>query len=203
VGKQKAVILVVLTFAVLAGISATASTSNSRPPDWANSIRMEGVPNFYKVSDNLYRSAQPTSAEAMHNLETSSLRIRAVVNLCWSQSDRDKMNGTGLISEHIPMMGWPLFPKEKQVIKFLQIVTDNQKTPILVHCQHGADRTGIMCAVYRIAVQGWTKEKAVKEMIEGGFGFHGFRDGNVVQWIDGLNIDKIRRKAGIRESALY
>lgn len=199
-GKQKTIILVVLAFAILAGTCTAVPTSNSRPPDWANSIQMEGVPNFYKVSDILYRSAHPTSAEAVKNLETSSLRIRTVVDLCWSQSDRDKIGGTGLGYEHIPMMGWPLFPKEEQVIKFLQIVTDNQRTPILVHCQHGADRTGIMCAVYRIAVQGWTKERAVEEMIEGGFGFHGFQDGNVVQWINRLNIDKIKRKGGIREA---
>jgi len=203
VGKQKTIILVVLTFAVLAGTCAAVPTSNSRPADWANSTQMEGVPNFYKVSDNLYRSAQPTSAEAVESLETSSLRIRTVVDLCWSQSDRDKIGGTGLIYERIPMIGWPLFPKEDQIIKFLQIVTDNQRTPILVHCRHGADRTGIMCAVYRIAIQGWTKERAIEEMIEGGFGFHGSKDGNAVQWINGLNIDKIKRKAGVRKSPLY
>ena len=201
--KQKSIVLIVLAFAFLAGISWAEPTSNNRPVDWANPVQMEGVPNFYKVSDDLYRSAQPTSAEAMQNLETSNLRIRTVVDLRWSQSNRDKIGGTGLLYEHIPMIGWPLFPKEEQVIKFLQIVTDNQKTPILVYCQHGADRTGAMCAVYRIAVQGWTKEKALEEMIEGGFGFHGTRDGNVVQWINRLNIDKIKRKAGIIENALH
>lgn len=201
-GKQKTIALVVLALALLTGTCAAGSTSNNRPPDWAYSIPMEGMPNFYKVSDNLYRSAQPVSAKAMQNLETSSLRIRTVVDLCWSQSSRDKIRGTGLVYEHIPMIGWPLFPKEEQVIKFLQIVADNQRGPILVHCQHGADRTGIMCAVYRIVMQGWTKERAVEEMTEGGFGFHGFQDGNVVQWIKRLNIDKITGKAGIGESTL-
>lgn len=202
-GKQKTIVLMVLSFAFLASICGAESTSNRRPADWANSVEMEGVPNFYKVSDNLYRSAQPTSAEAVRNLETSSLRIRTVVDLCWSQSDLDKIGGTRLRYEHIPMIGWPLFPKEKQVIKFLQIVTDNQRTPILVHCQHGADRTGIMCAIYRIAIQGWTKERALEEMIEGGFGFHGPKDGNMAQWINSLNIVEIKEKAGIRGSALH
>ncbi len=201
-GKQKTIVLIVLTLAILVGTCVTGSTSNTRPFDWAHSVQMEGVPNFYKVSDNLYRSGQPT-ADALQNLETSHLRIRTIVDLSWSRFDGDENRGTGLIYEHIPMIGWPLFPKEEQVIKFLQIVTDNQRAPVLVHCQHGADRTGIMCAVYRIAIQGWTKERAVEEMIEGGFGFHGYRDGNVVQWINGLNISKIKRKAGIKESALH
>ena len=201
-GRQRTILLVILTFTALAGTCAAGATSTSRPPDWAKSIQIEGVPNFYKVSNNLYRSAQPTSAEAVQNLETSGLGIKTVVNLCWSQSDLDKIGGTGLRYEHISMIGWPLFSREEQAIKFLHIVADSQRTPILVHCQHGADRTGIMCAIYRIVMQGWTKERAVQEMIEGGFGFHGFQDGNVVQWINGLNIDKIKRKAGIREGAL-
>ncbi len=104
--------------------------------------------------------------------------------------------------EHIPMIGWPMLPREDQILKFLKNVTDNQRTPVLVHCQHGADRTGTMCAVYRIVVQGWTKEKALEEMIEGGFGFHGTLDGNVAQWISHLNIDKVKGKAGIKESML-
>ena len=45
--------------------------------------------------------------------------------------------------------------------------------------------------------------KALEEMIEGGFGFHGTRGGNVVQWINRLNIDKIKRKAGIIKNALH
>ena len=196
-GKQKKIALTVLAFAFLASSCGAESALNSRPADWASSLQMEGVPNFYKVSDDLYRSAQPTSAEALQNLETSNFGIRTVVNLRCSQSHRDKIEGTGLVYEHIPMIGWPLFPKEKQVIRFLQIVTDHQRTPVLVYCQHGADRTGIMCAVYRIAVQGRTKERALKEMGDGGFGFHGFQDGNIVQWINNLDIDKIKIKIGI------
>lgn len=163
---------------------------------------MWGVPNFYKVSDDLYRSGPPT-AEALQNLKSSTWRIRTVIDLCLSQSNEQEFEHSGLVYKHIPMIGWPLFPNEKQVIKFLQIVTDAQKAPVLVHCQHGADRTGLMCAVYRIAVQGWTKERALEEMVEGGFGFHGFQDGNVVQWIKHLDIGRIKRKAGIRETTHF
>lgn len=33
--------------------------------------------------------------------------------------------------------------------------------------------TGLMVAMYRIVEQGWDKEEAIKEMTDGGFGFHG------------------------------
>jgi protein tyrosine/serine phosphatase len=39
-----------------------------------------------------------------------------------------------------------------------------------MHCKHGSDRTGLMAAMYRVVVQGWSKEQALKEMTEGGFG---------------------------------
>jgi hypothetical protein len=53
-----------------------------------------------------------------------------------------------------------------------------------------------MCAVYRIAIQGWTQEEAGKEMTEGGFGFHGVW-ANIAPWINKLDIGKIKRQAGI------
>jgi protein tyrosine phosphatase (PTP) superfamily phosphohydrolase (DUF442 family) len=41
------------------------------------------------------------------------------------------------------MKAW--HPEEKEIVKFLKTVTDKTKTPVFVHCQHGADRTGLMC----------------------------------------------------------
>jgi hypothetical protein len=54
-----------------------------------------------------------------------------------------------------------------------------------------------MCVLYRVALQGWSKQEALKEMTDGGFGFHGIWE-NLIQWINGLDIDRIKRKAGIR-----
>ena len=98
---------------------------------------------------------------------------------------------TGLGYEHIYMKSW--HPEEKEIIRFLQIVSNPKRTPVLVHCQHGSDRTGTMCAVYRIAVQGWSKEEAIKEMKEGGFGYHGIWK-NLVSWIEKLDIEAIKKE---------
>ena len=91
------------------------------------------------------------------------------------------------VNQHI-RAGWP---------KVLKIVTNPKRTPVLVRCQHGADSTGTMVALYRIVVQGWTKESAITEMKEGGFGFHGIWD-NLIKWIEALNIKEIRDKTGIK-----
>jgi len=65
-----------------------------------------------------------------------------------------------------------------------------------VHCQQGADRTGLMCAIYRVAVCGWSKEQAAKEMTDGGFGFHAVWIG-IVPFLNALDIEKLRKGAGL------
>ncbi|MFC1884166.1 tyrosine-protein phosphatase [Thermodesulfobacteriota bacterium] len=183
----------VIIFMVLLMIlcSAAAAYADSRPSSWAQPFKLDGVPNLNKVSDVLYRSAQPTS-EGMKNLK--DIGVITVVNLRSFHSDRDEIEETSLAYEHIYMKAW--HPEGKEIIRFLRIVMDPKRTPVLVHCQHGADRTGTMCALYRIAVQGWTKEEAMIEMRDGGFGFHGVWK-NLINWISKLDIAKIRKAAGI------
>lgn len=158
-------------------------------------MAVAGVPNLHKVSDTLYRSAQPT-AEGMKNLQR--MGIRTIVNLRSFHSDRDEIGKTGLSAEHIYMKAW--HPEREEIIRFLRIVTDTARTPVLVHCQHGADRTGTMSAMYRVAVQGWTKEEALREMTEGGYGFHSIWK-NLPPWIADLDIESLKRDAGIKSVA--
>ena len=129
----------------------------------------------------------------MRNLK--ALGIQTIVNLRSFHSDRDEIGQTGLGYVHIYMKAW--HPEEEDIVRFLRIVTDRKRTPVLVHCHYGADRTGTMVAVYRLAIQGWTKEDTLKEMTEGGYGFHPIWK-NLTDWIDGLDIEKIKQKAGIK-----
>jgi hypothetical protein len=55
-----------------------------------------------------------------------------------------------------------------------------------------------MTAVYRIAVQGWSKEEAIREMKDGGFGFHGIWQ-NLVAWIDSLDFETIKKESDLAE----
>lgn len=164
------------------------SKTDKRKDNWAQSIKLDGVPNLHKVTENLYRSAQP-SAKGMKELKKSG--IKTVVNLRSFHSDKDEIGNIGLIYEHIYMKAW--HPENKEIIRFLRIVTNKNKTPVLVHCQHGADRTGTMCAIYRIIVCGWTKDEAIQEMIQGGFGFHGVWD-NLIKYIKDLDVEKIKQQ---------
>ena len=183
-------ILIIVGFILAAGAWA-AEPSVERPASWAQRVRLDGVPNLHKVSAVLYRSAQPT-ATGMKNLRR--MGIETIVNLRSFHSDRDEIAGTGLEYEHIYMKAW--HPEREEAVRFLRILTDPGRTPVLVHCQHGADRTGAMCALYRVAVQGWTKEEAIREMTGGGFGFHTIWS-NLPEWIEALDIEAIKKEAGL------
>ncbi len=188
---MKLLVVIVLLMIVQTPVLAAGQASGNRPGTWAQPVTLAGVPNLHKVSDSLYRSAQP-SAEGMRNLK--QMGVQTIVNLRSFHSDRKEIDNTGLAYEHIYMKAW--HPEKKEIVKFLRIVSNQKRTPILIHCQHGADRTGTMSAVYRVAVQGWSKEEALLEMTQGGYGFHDIWV-NLVPWFKKLNIKAVKQKAGI------
>ena len=53
---------------------------------------------------------------------------------------------------------------------FLQLVNDPANQPVYVHCAGGRHRTGVMTAVYRMTSDGWTADRAFKEMKDYKFG---------------------------------
>jgi len=169
--------------------NTVAATASNHP--WAAEINLPGVPNFHKVSDNLYRGAQPTK-EGFRQLKKAG--IKTVVNLRSIHSDRSKIKDVNLNYHHISMTAW--HPEEKDVVEFLKITADPNFAPVFVHCQRGADRTGMMCAIYRVAVQDWTKDEAIEEMTKGGFGFYSMWQ-KLIDYIRTLDVEKIKHKAGI------
>ena len=182
-----------LLTAILATIALSTALAAwaGRPATWAQPVALEGVPNLHRVSPALYRSAQP-GAVGFKNLGT--LGIRTVINLRTFHSDDKLLRGARLGYRSIHMQAW--HPDREEAVRFLRIVADTSKSPVLVHCQHGADRTGTMCAVYRVAVQGWTKEEAIREMTQGGFNYHTIWK-NLPKWLARLDVARVRREAGI------
>jgi protein tyrosine/serine phosphatase len=49
-------------------------------------------------------------------------------------------------------------------------VNDAAKQPVYVHCVGGRHRTGVMTAVYRMVHDGWSADRAFKEMKQFKFG---------------------------------
>jgi len=172
-------------------VAAKAWTNEAAKP-----LNLPGLPNAFKVTDNLYRGAQP---EAEGFKELKKLGIKTVLCLRAFHTDAALIAGAGLKYEQIPIKTW--HAEEEDVVRFLRIATDTNNLPLFVHCQHGADRTGTMVAVYRMAVCGWKKDDAVDEMVNGGFGFHKTWE-NLITFLKNMDIEAIRKKAGLVELPL-
>jgi len=184
-----------LSFVVLAGPEPELVPSKAWTNQAATALNLPGLPNAFKVTDNLYRGAQPT-AEGFKELK--KLGVKTVLCLRAFHTDSELIAGTGLKYEEIPIKTW--HAEMEDVVRFLQVATDTNNLPLFVHCQHGADRTGTMVAVYRMAVCGWKKDDAVDEMVTGGFGFHKAWE-NLITFLKNMDIEALKKKAGLAQPA--
>lgn len=164
-------------------VQARAGYEATRPSNTA----MPGVRNFARVSDVLFRGEQPTP-EGFVNLREKE-KVRTVVNLRTFHGDRDALRGTGFRYAHIPAQAWNI--GDDDVAQFLKVVTDPANQPVFVHCQQGADRTGLCVAVYRVMEQGWTADEAAAEL--SAFG-HNEIWCNVRASLRSLDVEKMRRR---------
>jgi len=173
---------------MLASLSTAFCDEAPRPGAWAEPVFMKGVPNLHKVDEGVYRSAQP-SALGMRNLDAAG--FRTVINLRSFHTDKGEAKGTGLHLEQITMKAW--HPEVKEVERFFSIVMEPANRPVLFHCWHGADRTGTLSSLYRVVVQGWAKESAIDEMVNGGYGFHAIWP-NLPHWIRDFDVEAMAQK---------
>lgn len=82
-------------------------------------------------------------------------------------------------------------PIEPNLRAFLKLTTDASKTPALVHCFAGIHRTGGYVAFYRIEVQGWSAEEALREMQSMGTPRTTF-DGEIAGYLRGYDRGRLR-----------
>jgi hypothetical protein len=157
-----------------------------RPKAWAQPLELKGLPNLHRVSPVLYRGAQPTE-QGFRELE--KLGVRTVLSLRAFHAD-EPLPGSRLAFERISFKSG--HPEREDVLRFLAIVTDPERQPVFVHCQHGADRTGTMCAITRIVLDGWTKQAAIEEMTSGGYGFHSIWP-NLITYVRELDVEDLVR----------
>ncbi|MDP9339110.1 MAG: tyrosine-protein phosphatase [Acidobacteriota bacterium] len=154
---------------------------------YGDKLKIRGVPNPGKISEWLYRGAQPNE-QGLEELK--KLGITTIVDLRAedrSKSDWEKKEAErlGMHFVHIPIAGFAA-PTNEEVVQFLSLVRSStpqdggqpttlpngQPQKIFVHCLLGEDRTGVFIATYRMSVQRWPVEQAMREM--NNFGFNGF-----------------------------
>ena len=170
---------------------ASFAAEKVRPAEWAVPVKVDGVPNLFQVTPTLYRSAQPTP-QGFKNLR--QLGIQTVVNLRGGEDDERAALAVGFGLESVPLSAAHV--RHESNIRVLRLLGKTDLGPVLVHCQHGADRTGMILALYRMVYQGWDRGKAIEEMRKGGYGFHSIWHG-LVDYLERVDVVALRKEIGV------
>jgi len=166
--------LVALCFAATPLHSPAQSPVQPDPlPTFAHKITLDGISNAGKISERLFRGAQP----ALSSLpQLKALGITAIVDLRLEspqtrEDERRLAESLGVRFVPIPVGSFST-PSSEQLAQFFSLVRETPTQSIFVHCEYGRDRTGVFIAAYRIAFQHWSAEQALAEMHA--FGFRSF-----------------------------
>ena len=146
-------------------------TSANVPGTGRVSERLFGLPGLTvvgRVAPGILRGAQP-EPEGYATLK--AMGVRTVISLRTNHGERKAVEAAGMRYIEIPIKLWKnVDPAAVQ--KALSVMTDPTNQPVFVHCSRGVDRTGMVVAVYRMEVDGWSEAEAEAEMEA--FGFHEF-----------------------------
>ena len=183
----------VLAVALLAGRGEAASAA--RPALWAEQVPGTHVTNLYRLEPDLLRSAQPDAAGFA---DLQKLGVKTILDLRAGHADGKDAGKAALKLLNVPMTAWSL--RDDRVLEALRILTDQANRPLLVHCQKGADRTGAILALYRVVVQGWTKDEAIREMNQGGY-HHSSLFRNLDGYVRAADVSALRKALGVSLAA--
>lgn len=123
---------------------------------------LDGVPlqRFDRVDAQVYRSAQPSPQELREI--TTRYGIRTVLKL--NHGEELVPPGVAVLRRPLEVMTEP----DAAALKEILAAIERSPKPVLVHCTHGEDRTGLVVALYRMQ-HGASPENAYTDMVRHGF----------------------------------
>jgi tyrosine-protein phosphatase SIW14 len=148
-----------------------------------------GLPNFSQVNENLYRGGKPSDAGLAY---LKSIGVKTIIDLQGGDlhsiykpvvffSEPGEKSSELQHEEETTMaleMNYRNYPldalapvskdEDAEVAQILKDIVDPTLQPVYVHCEHGKDRTGLIVAIERVDVEGWSKATARQEWIRDG-----------------------------------
>jgi len=156
---KKYIYTLLFSFLLLSGCVTT---------DFSND-KFQSIPAFYKVNNSLYRGGEP-DMDGLVRLK--DMNIRTVLSFQQDEDDvaneRAMVHAFGMEFYNIPLFAGQL-PTENQAFQFLKIATNRNNFLVFVHGDSGRTSTGIMMAIYRVIVDGWSANEAYQEANNLGF----------------------------------
>ena len=121
--------------------------------------------NFHKVDKNLYRSNMPTPSRIKNY---SKLGIKTIINLrCVRKDGGWLLENEACKKYNIKLIDFRARSRaapEKEMIFEADKLFKNISYPALIHCKSGADRAGIMCALYFLLQKKQETKKAKQQL---------------------------------------
>lgn len=165
------IVLLALAFATGCGSANSSNSSTAVSHHQPTPSSENDLPNFHTVHPFLMRSGDIVAGDMA---ELKSLAVRSILSLEDEGGDSAlaDVERQAAATQDIAFKWQPMSPSAQptlaQINKALLFITTPANQPVLVHCKHGSDRTGIVLAAYRIRYDHWTKAQAVAEMKEYG-----------------------------------
>ena len=121
------------------------------------------------VKGALYRSAQPDKngwkiLHTRYGIKTVFDLRRNKPDEPWAVTEHRFCQRHGISYVKMPVGASRL--TDAQLQQFIEAIADPSRQPILVHCELGKARTGVLVAAYRIVAQGWSYKSAVAEFLQ-------------------------------------
>ena len=115
----------------------------------------------FKMSDQLTRGSRIDDPKGYESLKKQG--FKGIVDLTLEgTNDAKGGKAAGLNTLNVKILDNSA-PTQKQMKDFLDFATNPKNSPCYVHCEAGKGRTGVASACYRMAVEGWSPEKAIAE----------------------------------------
>ena len=169
-----------------AGFVHAADAPRVRPSEWAQPVIATSLDNAFRVDAGVFRSEQPGVGDLA---DLKALGLRSLLSLREYHTDSERFAQAGFVLLQHRSSAGSLTAADAEAI--LLLIRDAPK-PVLVHCWHGSDRTGLAIAAYRLVFQDWTKDRAVDELVNGGFGFHASIYPEIVQLVRSLDVPALK-----------
>lgn len=121
--------------------------------------------NRHRISKDAWRSAQPSP----HHIAWAARRgVKAVVNLRTDQSYGTRWLEERACRRHgvrlVDVVLWSRSAPLREDLLAAKALLETIEYPVLIHCKSGADRAGLMSALYRIVHEGASVEQAKAEL---------------------------------------
>jgi protein tyrosine/serine phosphatase len=125
--------------------------------------------------DDVHPRTVVSLVDAVEQSDPSKSQFAGELKLCDSR-------GIKLRRIEVKLGGWP---SSENIREFLEIVSDRQNQPVLVHCAQGVRRTAFFVAAYQESVLGYDQAKAKDAIL--GFGHSDSTINDIRRFIDGYD----------------